>query len=64
MPELDVGIRCDSHVGEVFQPRCSACDQEMNAARTAPRIGECPRHPYYVCGGVYGPCARCEREGS
>jgi|GEM_PF-6997077 len=26
MSDLDHGIRCDRHIGEVFPPRCTACD--------------------------------------
>lgn len=25
--QLDLGARCDAHVGEVFSPRCPRCDQ-------------------------------------
>ena len=24
--EIDTGIRCGEHVGEVFPPRCAECD--------------------------------------
>jgi hypothetical protein len=27
MTELDLGTRCDDHIGEVFPPRCTDCDQ-------------------------------------
>lgn len=29
---VDVGVRCDAHVGEVFPPRCAACEQERAEA--------------------------------
>jgi len=26
MEDIDHGARCEDHVGEVFRPRCEACD--------------------------------------
>jgi len=33
MGEVDLGIRCDQHVGEVFPPRCAACDAAAESVR-------------------------------
>lgn len=60
----DLGIRCETHVGEAFPPRCPDCDQLTIAAASqhvANRLGfipgsECPNHPNYPL-----PCAACER---
>jgi hypothetical protein len=59
--ETDIGARCDRHVGEVFAPRCGACEQ-LNLASVRPRIGywpgsECLRHKNYPL-----PCDRCIRD--
>lgn len=64
MTEIDTGIRCDRHIGEVYPVRCFDCDAAR--ATTAdelivPRVGyipgsECPLHPYYPL-----PCSKCER---
>jgi len=34
-PEIDSGVRCDRHVGEVFPPRCSDCTAEAKAEKPA-----------------------------
>jgi hypothetical protein len=72
MSELDHGVRCERHVGEVFPPRCGDCQAEARAAdeATAPiRHGrfvpdsECPVHrgwPLLVTGG----CERCATEAA
>ena len=42
MEELDHGIRCDRHIGEVFPPRCRDCDaaaRERDAATADVRFG-------------------------
>lgn len=63
MPDyIDFGTRCETHAGEVFPPRCGACEKEA-ASRMAPAsVGECPLHVGYMCGGVFGRCPRCERD--
>jgi hypothetical protein len=61
--DLDYGVRCERHVGEVFPPRCADCACEAVAAdeKTAPvRLSryipnsECPVHR-----GWPMPCDRC-----
>lgn len=61
---IDVGARCDRHVGEVFPPRCAECASGV-AGSTPPT----PRYKVYVPGsecplhrGYPMPCDRCERE--
>lgn len=66
MDELDHGVRCDRHVGEVFRVRCADCDRE--AAEAAAERGrptstryepgsDCPKHNGYPL-----PCDSCARE--
>lgn len=64
--EIDPGVRCDRHVGEVFQVRCLDCDHltlEAAAHRTEARLTrytpgtECTVHPGYPL-----PCDRCARD--
>ena len=57
------GERCDRHVGEVFPPRCSACDalQRERPPERHRRLGfipgsSCPLHPNWPL-----PCLKCER---
>lgn len=62
--ELDIGARCDRHVGEVFRPRCNDCERERTAAsqtRGAPGT-ECAKHPGYIHDHPTGYCARCVRD--
>ena len=67
MVEIDLGARCSDHVGEVFPPRCSDCDQATvrNASdRVAHRLGfipgsACSSHRDYPL-----PCALCDRNRS
>jgi hypothetical protein len=33
MDLLDMGVRCEAHVGEVFPPRCGDCVNEQKLAR-------------------------------
>jgi len=65
LEQLDHGIRCDEHVGDVRPPRCTACDAEAAAeARRrseAQRIGECPRHSGYPTSERF-PCEACKRD--
>lgn len=64
MTDVDLGIRCDRHVGEVFPPRCDACDivtAEHATERRTNRLGfipgsSCSQHPDYPL-----PCAFCAR---
>jgi hypothetical protein len=48
--EVDLGLRCDRHVGEVFPPRCSACDVEAvkAAADESARRLESGGYPAYA----------------
>lgn len=62
MYELDLGIRCDNHIGETFPPRCEACDALTQADPIATRLGfipgsSCRTHPGYPL-----PCAHCARD--
>lgn len=59
---VDFGARCPDHVGEAFPPRCAACAQEAVVITAPSTVGECQLHAEYICGGIYGPCAKCERE--
>ena len=34
-PEIDSGVRCERHVGEVFPVRCDDCSAEAETARPA-----------------------------
>ena len=60
----DLGALCDRHVGQVFPPRCDACDLatlDASDNRLALRLGfipgsSCPHHTDYPL-----PCALCER---
>ena len=57
LSELDHGVRCDKHVGEVFPPRCADCTREAAEAdaMSAPtRFAECVLHR-----GWPEPCGRC-----
>ncbi len=69
--EIDLGVRCDSHVGEAFPPRCAACTAAAGAdgvltervpPSTSPRLlSPCPLHDgYFVYGSL--PCDRCDRD--
>lgn len=62
--ELDHGIRCDRHVGEVFPPKCGDClrealdaDEASAPVRFAQTFTECPNHR-----GWPEPCQRCTGE--
>jgi hypothetical protein len=63
-PEVDLGIRCATHIGEVFGVRCAACDAatlDATENRLARRLGfipgsSCPTHPDYP-----RPCEACAR---
>jgi hypothetical protein len=62
LAELDLGHRCESHVGEAFPPRCDDCRRLADDAAAIPRCGfipgsECPVHRHYPL-----PCVACERE--
>ena len=58
MTDTDTGARCASHVGEVFPPRCAACETSHDVPRAGFIPGsECPAHAGYP-----QPCVRCERE--
>lgn len=77
--ELDYGVRCEEHTGEVFPPRCRDCDATAEGlSRTeslddagahsvdnldAAANGYCPEHPEYPS-NEHWPCARCIREAS
>lgn len=64
-PEIDLGTRCATHIGEVFAVRCSACDAatlDASENRLAYRLGfipgtSCPTHPDR--GPL--PCSICSR---
>jgi len=67
--DLDLGARCDQHVGEVFRPRCLNCDLARTDGLSSPDPTgiaplpvaspgtECPLHAEYPL-----PCARCARD--
>ena len=73
--KLDQGSRCESHVGEVYPPRCSECDSatggdaidRQETARLGAVIGragyipgsECQLHENYPL-----PCDRCKRDAA
>ena len=63
MTYIDHGERCDRHIGEVFPPRCNACDliaAETAILNTAVRYlpnSECSQHENYPL-----PCDRCKRD--
>lgn len=65
--KIDQGVRCDSHMGEAWPPRCSICEQLSNDWRALtqsyndPRVrldpnSECDKHPGYPL-----PCFACKR---
>lgn len=69
MTGIDIGARCERHVGEVFPPRCSDCsDAAAEAFERQPAVEvsgppggvysstECPTHP-----GYFLPCDACAR---
>lgn len=63
---IDSGARCDDHAGEVFPPRCRACDAAAEATDPPPpppRVyvpgSSCPLHPHYP-----EPCDACDREAT
>lgn len=68
LSELDHGVRCERHVGEVFPPRCSDCNAAARAEdeRTAPvRLGglvECELHVGYFNFAGRQCCERCKRD--
>lgn len=41
---MDDGERCDAHVGEVFPPRCAACD-ELRSEPVEVDYGWAPTYP-------------------
>lgn len=43
-PEIDLGSRCDRHIGEAFRVRCQDCDnaQVDNAPAPLPRLDRNP----------------------
>lgn len=51
---IDSGARCDNHVGEIFPPRCLAC-QALDAEFKSIGFNLCPRHPAHK-----QPCSKCE----
>lgn len=64
MYEVDTGIRCETHAGEVFPPRCEECaeaEEEFRRDHPAAKIyvpgSECELHSDYPM-----PCDRCERD--
>jgi hypothetical protein len=62
--EVDLGARCDAHIGEAFPPRCAACAAEAarnSTVRATVRLGfipgsACDLHLNYPL-----PCALCAR---
>jgi len=62
--ELDHGIRCDKHVGEVFPPRCADCTAaalERDQATAPVRFGRhLPNSECSVHRGWPLPCDRYE----
>ncbi len=74
LAELDHGMRCDRHIGEVFPPRCSDCsreaaerDEATASVRLAVPAGTanamCSVHPEYPSSDRW-PCARCQRDAA
>ena len=71
--ELDHGIRCETHVGEVFRPNCRECDaaaissdQLVEVHKMMPptdKHGYCLAHRGYASSERW-PCVRCVREAS
>jgi hypothetical protein len=53
MTYYDYGIRCDRHIGEVFPPRCPACEGLAAEWGTLPNT-VCPKHPAHL-----RPCTKC-----
>ena len=45
---MDLGVRCDRHVGEVFPPRCSECDalQRPTVREPEPELPWAESKPY------------------
>ncbi|MCU1598540.1 MAG: hypothetical protein JWQ47_2279 [Glaciihabitans sp.] len=43
--EVDLGVRCERHVGEVFPPRCQDCDLATLEAPNAPVQRHLDRNP-------------------
>jgi len=60
--EVDLGGRCDRHVGEVFPPRCGDCDALHHERATVPAAGFIPGSECITHRGYPLPCARCARE--
>ena len=63
----DLGARCDRHVGEVFAPRCDACNlasaEHINELRSR-RLGFIPGTACHLHTDYPLPCALCERINS
>lgn len=62
--EIDTGARCEAHVGEVFPPRCVACDAERSTGRPVPRSGYFPGAECAAHAGYPVPCPRCARDAA
>ena len=65
--EIDLGVRCDKHTGEVFPPRCYDCQTLATELHEQPRVGfipgtECKKHPGYPLTSPAGRCERCIRD--
>jgi hypothetical protein len=63
--ELDHGIRCDDHIGEVFPPRCADCDAltlQGASDLVIARLGFLPGSECGVHAGYPLPCAKCLRD--
>ena len=59
--EVDFGQRCESHVGEVYPPRCSDCDAasaDITAGATIDR-GETKRLTAIIGRSGYIPSSEC-----
>lgn len=61
---IDLGARCDRHVGEVFTSRCDACHsaaiEHANEMRSR-RLGFIPGTACHLHTDYPLPCALCER---
>ena len=61
---IDLGARCDRHVGEVFAPRCDACNAataEHSTELRSRRLGFIPGTACHLHTDYPLPCASCER---
>jgi hypothetical protein len=75
LAELDGGGRCEAHVGEVFPPRCAACDldvanagdsidhaEDVRLSALFSRSGYIPGSECSAHPNYPMPCDRCARD--